>query len=138
MSDPIAICPINLRQINGVPVYREWPQEREVADTKEVVHSTALMLRTAPNVCGHVAQVVACLGQACEGIRRVMVVLSEFIDSRSACTPQHDDAPSMAEPDMSSPTIETDMDVPVAEVADVDNAVEIAPSIVCYCGLPVA
>lgn len=64
------------------------------------------------------------------------VVLSEFIDSRSACTPRLDDAPCMAEPDTRAPTVETDMDVPVAEVAEVNNAVEIAPSIVCYCGLP--
>ena len=51
-SEPIAVRPINLRQINGAPVYREWPKEREATDTKEVVHGTALMLRTAPNVRG--------------------------------------------------------------------------------------
>ena len=41
----------------------------------------------------------------------------------------------MAEPNMHTPTIETDVDVPVAEVT---KAVKIAPSIICYCGLPVA
>ena len=98
----------------------------------------ALVLRTAPDVHGCVAQVVACLSRACEGIRHVTLVLSEFIDSTSACTPWRDDAPSMAESDMCTPTIETDVDVLVAEVAEVNNAVEITPSIVCYCGLPVA
>ena len=53
----------------------------------EVVDGTALMLRTSPNVRGCVAQVVACLGRACEGIGRVAVVFSEFIDSRSVHTP---------------------------------------------------
>ena len=36
------------------------------------------------------------------------------------------------------PTIETNVDVPVAKVAEVNDAVELAPSIVCYCGLPAA
>ena len=94
----------------------------------EVVDGTALMLHMAPNVRGRVAQVVACLGRACEGIGRVAVVFSKFIDSRSVHTPQHDES------DTHMPTIETDVDVPVAEVAEVNDAVELALSIVCYCG----
>ena len=111
------------------------------------MHGTALMLRTNYDVRGRMAQVVACLGQACEGIGRVSVVISEFIDSRSAHKPQRDDTPCIAEadtraptiePDTRAPTIETDIDVPVAKVAEVTNALKLAPSIVCYCGLPVA
>ena len=56
-SEPIAVRPINMRTIIGTPVYRERPQEQEAAN----MHGTALMLRAAPNMCGCVAQVVACL-----------------------------------------------------------------------------
>ena len=82
-SEPIAVRPVNMRTIIGTPVYRERPQEQEAAN----IHGTAFMLRTAPNVRGRAAQVVACLGRACEGIGRVAVVFSEFIDSRSVHTP---------------------------------------------------
>lgn len=92
---------------------------------------------TAPNAHGRVAQVVACLGQACEGIGRVAVGFAEYIDSHIEVehAPQHGGAPSMAESDAHTPTIETDVDVLVAEVTE---AVENVPSIVCYCGLLVA
>ena len=66
------------------------------------------------------------------------VVFSEFIDSRSVHTSGRGNAPSVAEPDTHMPTMEDNVDVPVAEVAEVNDAVELAPSIVCYCGLPVA
>ena len=32
-SEPVAVRPVNLRPIEGVPVYRERPQERGAADT---------------------------------------------------------------------------------------------------------
>ena len=66
------------------------------------------------------------------------MVLSEFIDSRLTCTPQHDDALCMAEPDSRAPIIEThesiietDIDVLVAEVADVTDMLELTLSVVC-------
>ena len=64
------------------------------------------------------------------------VILSEFIDSRSTCTTQRDDTPCMAEPDTHAPIVETNtraptvkarIDVPVAEVAEVNNVLELAP-----------
>ena len=104
--------------------------------TDDIVDGMALMMRTAPNTRGHMAQVVACLSRACEGIGRVAVSFAQYIDSRIEVehAPQHGGALSVAEPNTHTPTIKTDVDVLVAEVTE---AVEIAPSIICYCGLPV-
>ena len=98
-------------------------------DTDDIVDGTTLMMRTAPNVHGRVAQVVACLSWACEGVGCVAVVFAEYIDSHIEVehAPQHGDAPSVAESNTHTPTIETDVDVPVAEVTE---AVKITPSIV--------
>ena len=90
-SDPIAVRPVNMRAIIGMPVYRERPQELETTN----VHGTALMLRTnyIYGMRGRMAQVMACLGRACEGIGHATMVISEFIDSRSAHTTRRDDPP---------------------------------------------
>ena len=102
--------------------------------TGDIIDGTALMMHIAPNMCGCVAQVV---GQACKGIGHVAVGFTKCIDSHIEVehAQRHGSALSMAEPDTHTPTIETNMDVLVAKVT---KAVKIAPSIVCYCGLPVA
>ena len=91
--------------------------------TDDIGGGTALLMRTAPTTRGRVAQAVACLGQACEGIGHVAVGFAERIEIEHA--PQHGDALRVAEPDTHTPTIETDVDVPVAKVT---AAVKIAPS----------
>ena len=95
------------------------------------------MMHMVHTTHGHVAQVVACHRQACKGMGCVAVSFTQYIDLHIECehAPQHGDALSMTEPDTHTPTIKTDMDVPVTEVT---KAVEVAPSSVCYCGLLVA
>ena len=104
----------------------------------QFVHGTALMMRSKYNVRGRVAQVVACLGRTCKGIRRATTVISEFIDYGSTQAIRRDDAPCAVEADELLATLEADIDMPVAEAVEANDAFELAPSIVCYCGLPVA
>ena len=42
------------------------------------------------------------------------------------------------ETDMHTPTVKASINVLVAEVAEVTDALELMLSIICYCGLPVA
>ena len=87
-SDPIAIRPVNMRTIVGMPVYRERPRELEAtmceikAHGVQSVHSTVLMMRTNYGMHRRVAQVVACLSQACEGIGRATMVISESLTNK--------------------------------------------------------